>query len=73
MLGGFKDVVVLEDHNVKTGLGTTIGSALLEAGHAVSLTKLGVTEYAPSGKPADLYRMLGLDGASVAEKIKSLL
>ena len=73
MLGGYDDLVVLEDHNVKTGLGTTIGSALLEAGHTVRLTKLGVTGYAPSGKPADLYRMLGLDGDGVASKIKSLL
>ncbi len=73
MLGGFDDLVVLEDHNVKTGLGTTIGSALMVAGQTVRLTKLGVTGYAPSGKPADLYRMLGLDGESVAGKIKDLL
>jgi transketolase len=73
MLGGFDDLVVLEDHNVKTGLGTTIGSALMESGHTVRLTKLGVTAYAPSGKPVDLYKMLGLDGESVAAKIKGLL
>ncbi|MCD6249513.1 MAG: transketolase [candidate division Zixibacteria bacterium] len=73
MLGGFDYLVILEDHNVKTGLGTAIGSALMEAGHPVRLTKLGVTQYASSGKPADLYRMSGLDGESVANKIKSLL
>ncbi len=73
MLGGFDDLVVLEDHNVKTGLGTTIGSAMMEAGHTVRLTKLGVTEYASSGKPADLYRMLNLDGEGVCATIKDLL
>lgn len=73
MLGEFDSLVVLEDHNVKTGLGTTIGSALMEAGHSVHLTKLGVSEYAGSGKAADLYRLLGLDGKSVAARIRKLL
>lgn len=73
MLAGFKDVVVLEDHNVKSGMGTAIGAALMEAGRAVRLTRLGVTGYASSGRSADLYRMLGLDGEAVAGKIKSLL
>jgi len=72
-LAGFPDVVVLEDHNVKTGLGTAIGSALMERDHKVRLTKLGVTDYAGSGKPADLYAMLGLDGDSVAARIRKLI
>jgi transketolase len=72
VLGGFEHLVVLEDHNVNTGLGTAIGAALMEAGHAVKLIKLGVTGYAGSGKPGDLYRMLGLDGQSVAERIRQL-
>lgn len=69
----FDMVVVLEDHNVKTGLGTAIGSAMMERGYNTRLIKLGVTNYAGSGKPADLYRMLGLDGASVAERIRQLM
>jgi transketolase len=72
-LSEFAHVVVLEDHNVKTGLGTAIGSALAERGYSTRLTKLGVAEYGASGKPADLYRMLGLDGASVAAKIRQLI
>lgn len=73
MLAGFDDVVVLEDHNVRSGLGTAIGAAMLEAGQAVRLTKLGVTGYASSGTPSDLYRMLGLDGDSIADRIAGLL
>ena len=73
MLGGYEKVVTLEDHNVKTGLGTAIGAALLEAGYTPGLLKLGVTQYAASGKPDDLYRMAGLDGDSVAARIKGLL
>ncbi|MEW5794766.1 MAG: transketolase [Candidatus Zixiibacteriota bacterium] len=72
-LATYSDIVVLEDHNVKTGLGTAIGSALAQQGCASRLTKLGVSGYASSGKPADLYRMLGLDGASVALRIKQLI
>jgi len=73
MLAGFNDVVVLEDHNVKTGLGTAIGAAMLENGLITRLTKLGVSRYGASGKPADLYRMLGIDAVSVAKKVESLL
>ncbi len=72
-LAGFSDVLVLEDHNVKTGLGTAIGSALAQNGCSTRLTKLGVAKYGTSGKPADLYKILGLDGASVAAKIRQLI
>jgi transketolase len=73
MLGTFRDVVVLEDHNVKTGLGTAIGAALQEAGHQCRLTRLGVSRYAASGKPAELYRQLGLDAGSVGALIRRRL
>jgi transketolase len=72
-LSSFAHMVVHEDHNVKTGLGTAIGAALAERGCSSRLTKMGVAEYGASGKPADLYRMLGLDGASVAAKIRQLI
>lgn len=73
MLGGFGHVVTLEDHNVKTGLGSQIGLALLEAGHSPNLTRIGVHQYGSSGNPMELYWMLGIDGESVATKIASIL
>lgn len=73
MLGAYKDVVVLEDHNFKTGLGTAIGAALQEGGYGNRLTRLGVSRYAASGRPAELYRRLGLDAESVAGRIRQLL
>ena len=73
MLSGYDHIVTLEDHNVKTGLGTAIGSAMFESGYSAKLTKMGVGRYGSSGKPADLYKMLGMDADSVAAKIKSLL
>jgi len=73
MLGDYEQVVVLEDHNIRTGLGTAVGTALQERGLAVRLTKLGVTRYASSGKTSDLYKLLGLDAESVLDRILHLL
>jgi transketolase len=73
MLGGYAHIVTLEDHNVKTGLGTALASALFEHGLTAEFTKLGVSHYASSGKPDDLYRMLGLDSVSVAGRVRTLL
>ena len=65
-------LVTLEDHNVKTGLGTAISSAMMEQNVSTHMIKLGVTEYASSGKPADLYKSLGMDADSVVKKIRAL-
>lgn len=73
MLGEFDDLVTVEDHNVKTGLGTTIAAAMFEAGYRARLNKLGVGEYASSGKPLELYKLLGLDPESIAGKVKAVL
>ncbi len=73
MLSEFGDIVTLEDHNIRTGLGTTLAAAMFEAGYSARLTKLGVHEYAGSGKPVELYRMLGLDAESVAERVRTVL
>jgi transketolase len=73
MLASFGRIVVLEDHNVKTGLGTAIATALLENDLSVRMTKLGVTQYAPSGKANELYAILGLDSTSVAKRIMTEL
>jgi transketolase len=72
-LAGYQDVLVLEDHNVKSGLGTALAAAMLEAGLSVRLTKLGVHEYTSSGKAQELYQLLGLDPKSVAQKIRAIL
>lgn len=73
MLSQFGDIVTLEDHNISTGLGTTLAAAMFEAGYSARLTKLGVHEYAGSGKPIELYRMLGIDSESVAERVRNVL
>ncbi|MEA2031261.1 MAG: transketolase [candidate division Zixibacteria bacterium] len=73
MLAKFEHLVVLEDHNVKTGLGSTLAVALMESGAHSTLTRMGVTGYASSGKPAELFKMLGIDADSVADRIKQIV
>lgn len=73
MLASYKHLVVLEDHNVKTGLGAALAVELYEAGAKTTMTRMGVTEYASSGKPAELFKMLGLDADAVVEKITKIL
>ena len=73
MLASYSRVVVLEDHNVKTGLGTAIASAMFENGLSTKLTKIGVSEYGSSGKPDELFKLLGMDADSVATRIRTLL
>jgi transketolase len=71
-LAAYRDIVTLEDHNVKTGLGTMLGTMLFERGIQTRLTRIGVTRYGSSGKPAELYRLLGMDPESVAGRIREL-
>ncbi|RME26615.1 MAG: transketolase, partial [Candidatus Zixiibacteriota bacterium] len=73
MLSATPQLVTLEDHNVKTGLGTTIAAAMFEQGMSTRITKLGVTHYASSGKAKDLYRMLGIDADGVVRTINAKL
>jgi transketolase len=73
MLASHAHVVTLEDHNVKTGLGTALAAALMTAGLSVGFTKLGISNYAASGKPDELYRMLGIDAETVATRVGTVV
>lgn len=63
-------IVTVEDHNPKTGLGTQLQVRLSELGLAPRVRKLGVTGYASSGPAKELYRSMGLDGASIAAAVR---
>ncbi len=73
MIGEYRRVVTLEDHNVKTGLGAALTVALYDAGFTPTVTRLGVTQYGSSGTPSELYKMLKLDSGSVAATIQRIL
>ncbi len=73
LLAGHRTIVTLEDHNVKTGLGTTLAAGMFEQGLSARLVKIGVPHYASSGKPDDLYKLLGMDAAGVVAKVREQL
>jgi len=65
-------IVTVEDHNPKTGLGTWLQVRLSELGLPARVRKLGVTSYSSSGPAKELYRLMGLDGASIAKAVREL-
>ncbi|GAA5036368.1 transketolase family protein [Microbacterium fluvii] len=59
-------VVVVEDHMVDGGLGTSVITALSEHGVAVPVHRHGLRDFAIFGPPTHLYRYYGLDAAGIA-------
>jgi transketolase len=72
VLKKFRKLFVLEDHISATGLFATLCLLAVAEKITTDVTPFGVTGYAPSGSSNDLYKLLGLDPASVAEKIRTL-
>ena len=66
-------IVTCEDHNVWTGLGSSVSLALASSGIACNLAMLGVGRYASSGTPDDLYAEQGIDPKSVAKAVEKLV
>jgi len=64
-------IFTYEDHNVRTGLGSIIADRLVELQFQTRLVKLGVTDYAVSGKSEDVFRFAGLDVKTVTERIEN--
>lgn len=61
---------VYEDHNKNTGLGSVLSQFACERGIPLKIVTFGADQYAYSGKPDDILKLLGLDPLTVAEKIK---
>lgn len=72
-IAAFGRIVTVEDHNVNNGLGMSLSAELLQAGLSARVTRLGVKQYGASGAAADVYQMMGLDGASIAAAARELL
>lgn len=62
-------IVTYEDHNVKTGLGSIVANFLAENSLNPKFRKLGISGYAGSAKPNDLYRIQGLDVDSLVKTV----
>jgi transketolase len=66
-------IFTLEDHNVKTGLGSVITQRVAELELTCRIVKMGVDKYAFSGAAEDVYASFGLDVDSVKSRILSEL
>lgn len=66
-------VVTYEDHNVRTGLGTIVGSFLMENSLFPRFRKLGIKRYAGSGLPDELLKIEGLDVDSLVNTVIELI
>ncbi|MFQ5607555.1 MAG: transketolase C-terminal domain-containing protein, partial [Candidatus Zixiibacteriota bacterium] len=69
----FGRIITVEDHNVNTGIGVSLSAELFACGLPARITKLGVTTYGSSGKSKDIYRMMRIDGVSIAEEAHDML
>ena len=67
------NVVTVEDHNPKTGLGTWIQARLNDLGISARVRKMGVTFYSSSGPAKELYALMGLDGPAIARTVREAL
>ena len=66
-------IVTCEDHNVWTGVGSSVSIAMAMMGLSCPITMLGVGRYASIGTPDDLYAEQGIDPKSVAKAVKKLI
>ena len=66
-------IVTAEDHVVTSGLGSIVAEVLGENGLSCKIKKLGVTAFAGSGKPAELFAEYKLDPKGIAETVKQLI
>lgn len=68
-----KNIIVYEDHNINTGLGTTIGSFIAENKLNCNFRKMGVSKYGVSADTEYQYRYQGLDVESLITNIVKLI
>lgn len=66
-------LVILEDQNVYTGIGSQILNGLYEVGVFVKAKRIGVKEYQLSGTPDELYDSAGIGREDLKEVILSLM
>ena len=66
-------VITVEEHSVIGGLGSAV-SEVLSQNHPVLMDMIGINdEFGKSGKAPELIEKFGLDGASIAKRIKEFI
>jgi transketolase len=70
-LDGIVRLVVLDDHDVRGGLGEHVAALVAEQGLGVPVTILGVEGVPECGAPAEVLAHHGLDAASIASRLSA--
>ena len=65
-------VVTVEDHNVKSGMGTLWLAKASELGLSAKTCRLGVHRYGDSGPSGEVYDAMGLSPEKIAEQVQNL-
>ena len=68
-----KNILVVEDHYVETGLGSRIASFFALKGISVNLKLLGLKGPMSSGSPKELFKLAGLDPENIAKNMENLI
>ncbi|MDY6821730.1 MAG: transketolase C-terminal domain-containing protein, partial [Deferribacterota bacterium] len=62
-----------EDHNINTGLSSILSQYITKSGRQVRLIPFGIKDYPCSGKPNEVFELIGLDEKSVAKEVEKIL
>lgn len=68
-IAGYKNIFTYEDHIASTGLFSTLANMSLKKKQLLNITSFGVEEFPVSGNADEVYDMLGLSPAKIADKI----
>lgn len=65
-------IVTVEDHLVASGLGSIVAETVFTSGVTCAFAKRGVTAYASSGTPAELFKEYNLHPQGIADAVMQL-
>ncbi|MCD6490164.1 MAG: transketolase [Thermodesulfobacterium sp.] len=68
-----KNILVVEDHYVETGLGSRIATFFALKGIFVNFKILGLKGPMSSGSPKELFKLAGLDPENIAKNVENLI
>ncbi len=69
----YKNILVVEDHLIETGLGSKISAFFTLKSIPVKIKLLGHTKPLTSGKPAELFKEAGIDPENIVKIFESML
>jgi 1-deoxy-D-xylulose-5-phosphate synthase len=70
----FGQIVTIEDGTIKGGFGSAVLEFMAEHGYHSKVTIMGIPDrLVEHGTPKELYREIGLDAESIAQKVRTLM